>query len=345
MVYICANCYRRYKYENNYDKHINRSKKCIKRYRLVDLCAGTGGFSLGLSQTDRIVPIYANDMVSESKEAYDINFKHKLVLKDLHDISVKKIPAHDILTAGWPCQPFSQAGLKKGFSDERSNIFWKLLKIIKYHKPKVVIFENVKNLKSHDKGNTFKIIQKSIHDIGYYMRYSIINTCKTTDIPQNRERIYIVCFKDKLIYDKFNFTNIVNTDKVLPISNMLEGSVPSKYYYSDRFKVWDIINKNVTDDISTDTVYQFRRHYVRENKSNVFPTLTKNMGSGGHNVPIIKDSKGIRKITPRECFNLQGFPNTYKLPNISDSALYRLAGNAITVPVVKLIGDEIVSIL
>jgi len=345
MVFTCTNCYRRYKYEKNYNKHIERLPKCEKRYRLVDLCAGTGGFSLGLSQTDRIIPIFANDIITEAKCIYDANFRHKLVLDDLHNINTKKIPAHDILTSGWPCQPFSQAGLRKGFDDSRSNIFWKILEIVKYHKPKVVILENVKNLKSHDNGNTFDIIQKSITDIGYHMKHKIINTCKATNIPQNRERIYIVCFRDKSTYDKFNFVNIVDNSKPLPVSSILEKSIPNKYYYSDRFKVWDIINKDVTKNITTDTVYQFRRHYVRENKNNVCPTLTRNCGAGGHNCPLIKDNKGIRKLTPREFFNLQGFPNTYILPNMSDSALYRLAGNAITVPIAKMIADELITIL
>ena len=105
------------------------------------------------------------------------------------------------------------------------------------------------------------------------------------------------------------------------------------------------MEKGVTKNISENVLYQWRRKYVRENKSNSCPTLTANMGSGGHNVPILKDDKGIRKLTPRECFNLQGFPSDYKLPNLSDSALYKLAGNAVSVPVVDLIVNKLDSVI
>ena len=113
---------------------------------------------------------------------------------------------------------------------------------------------------------------------------------------------------------------------------MLEENVDDKYYYSDRFKVFDEIEKGITKNISENVLYQYRRFYVRENKSNCCPTLTANMGGGGHNVPLLKDDKGIRKLTPRECFNLQGFPEDYKLPDVCDSALFKLAGNAVSVP-------------
>ena len=119
----------------------------------------------------------------------------------------------------------------------------------------------------------------------------------------------------------------------------------NKYYYDKNFKVFNEIKKSVIKHINKNTIYQYRRHYTRENKSNVCPTLTCNMGSGGHNVPLLLDNKGIRKLTPRECFNLQGFPIDYKLPNISDSKLYQLSGNAVSLPIIKLIKDEITDIL
>ena len=122
----------------------------------------------------------------------------------------------------------------------------------------------------------------------------------------------------------------------------LEKNIDKKYYYSDRFKVYNTVKKDVIKHIDTNTLYQYRRHYVRENKSKKCPTLTANMGSGGHNVPLLKDNKGIRKLTPRECFNLQGFPLTYKFPKMSDTKLYKLAGNAVSVPVVELIVNKII---
>ena len=117
--------------------------------------------------------------------------------------------------------------------------------------------------------------------------------------------------------------------------------IHDKYYYTDRFKVYDAVKEGVTKSIDENVLYQYRRYYVRENKNNVCPTLTANMGGGGHNVPLLKDKKGIRRLTPRECFNLQGFPLDYKLPDISDSALYKLAGNAVSIPVVEQIAYKI----
>jgi len=149
-----------------------------------------------------------------------------------------------------------------------------------------------------------------------------------------------VCLKSKLIFDKFHleFPKV----KKRNISEFLENDIPEKYYYTDKSSTWNLVNANVTKH---DTIYQYRRVYVRENKSSECPTLTANMGAGGHNVPLVRDSKGIRKLTPRECFNFQGFPSSYKLPQLSDSNLYKLAGNAVSVPVVQLIANRIIPLL
>ena len=148
-----------------------------KKYILADLCAGTGAFSLAFENTKKVETVYANDYDKNSKKIYDKNFETKLTLKDIHDIDVKKeIPKIDILTAGFPCQPFSIAGEQKGFEDTRSNVFWKLIEIMKFHKPKVVVLENVKNLKSHDKGKTFKKITDEIDKLNYKYKYEILNT-------------------------------------------------------------------------------------------------------------------------------------------------------------------------
>jgi DNA (cytosine-5)-methyltransferase 1 len=241
------------------------------------------------------------------------------------------------------CQPFSIAGEKKGFDDVRSNVFWKLCEIIKNKNPEILILENVKNLKSHDDGNTYQIIEDNLKTLGYHIKSSILDTSQITNIPQHRERIYIICFKDKSKYDKFNFKfNIVENKE---IKLFLEESIHNKYYYTDKLKVYNEVKKEVKKHINENILYQYRRFYVRENKSNCCPTLTANMGSGGHNVPLLLDDKGIRKLTPRECFNLQGFPSNYKLPNISDSALYKLAGNGVTVPVIELIVKKLNDII
>jgi len=312
--------------------------------KFIDLFAGTGAFSLVLGKNNKFKCVFSNDMMKCSKQIYELNHPdHKFTLQDLNDIKVEDIPHHDILCGGFPCQPFSIAGDKKGFDDNRSNVFWKIIEILEKHKPEIIILENVKNLKTHDNGNTYNIIEKKLQDTGYYIKTSILDTCKITTIPQHRERIYIVGFRDKQKYDMFNFDMIEKEKK--QICKFLEDNVDDKYYYDERFKVFEQIKKDVNKNISENILYQYRRFYVRENKNNCSPTLTANMGGGGHNVPLLLDNKGIRKLTPRECFNLQGFPRDYKLPNISDSSLYKLAGNAVSVPVVELIIEKLINII
>jgi len=315
-----------------------------KDIKFIDLFAGTGAFSLVLGKNNKFKCVFSNDMMKCSKQIYELNHPdHKFTLQDLNDIKVEDIPHHDLLCGGFPCQPFSIAGDKKGFDDNRSNVFWKIIEILEKHKPEIIILENVKNLKSHDNGNTYNIIETKLQDTGYYIKTSILDTCKITTIPQHRERIYIVGFRDKQKYEMFNFDMIEKEKK--QICNFLEDNVDDKYYYDERFKVFEQIKKNVNKNISENILYQYRRFYVRENKNNCSPTLTANMGGGGHNVPLLLDNKGIRKLTPRECFNLQGFPRDYKLPNISDSSLYKLAGNAVSVPVVELIIEKLINII
>ena len=308
--------------------------------KMIDLFAGTGAFTLAFQQTNAVIPVFGNDMVEPSKIIYDENFNHKLTLKNLNEIKNEDIPEHDILTGGFPCQPFSIAGLQEGFNDERSNVFWKILSIIDHHQPKCVILENVKNLVSHDENRTFATIKSNLENRGYHICHKVLNTAEITGIPQHRERIYIVCIKSKNVFDKFNL-DFPKVEKK-KISEILEADVPSKYYYTDKSSTWELVKNAV---VKKDTVYQYRRVYVRENKSNECPTLTANMGEGGHNVPLVLDSNGIRKLTPRECFNFQGFPASYKLPNLSDARLYKLAGNAVSVPVVKLIANRIIPLL
>jgi DNA (cytosine-5)-methyltransferase 1 len=218
-----------------------------------------------------------------------------------------------------------------------------LLSIIGAHQLRIVVLENVKNLQSHDNGNTFNIIRNNLERLGYYVKYAVLNTCKLSGVPQNRERIYIVCFKERELYERFNFDfeEVANA----PISSFLETDVPAKYYYTERSTIYETLRSSVIKNINTNTVYQYRRYYVRENKNGVCPTLTANMGSGGHYVPIILDERGIRKLTPRECFNLQGFPRDYKLPNLCDSKLYSLAGNAVSVPIVRLVAKRLIGLL
>jgi DNA (cytosine-5)-methyltransferase 1 len=318
----------------------------VEYISFIDLFAGTGAFSLVLekNKNKKFKCVFTNDMMKCSKKIYELNHpSHIFTLQDLNKINVNDIPNHNLLCGGFPCQPFSIAGEKKGFDDKRSNVFWKIIEILEKHKPEIIILENVKNLKSHDNGNTYKVIEEKLQEIGYYIKNSVLDTSKITSIPQHRERIYIVGFRNKQKYDLFNFE--FEEQNKREIIEFLEEDIDDKYYYSDRFKVFEEIEKGITKTISENVLYQYRRFYVRENKSNCCPTLTANMGGGGHNVPLLKDEKGIRKLTPRECFNLQGFPSNYKLPDICDSELYKLAGNAVSVPVVELIVNKLDSIV
>ena len=310
------------------------------KLRMIDLFAGTGAFSHAFQATNKVKVVFANDMVEQSKKMYDLNFDHTLTLEDLNKIKPEDVPPHDILTGGFPCQPFSIAGKQEGFDDKRSNVFWKILELIDYHQPKAVILENVKNLVSHDEGNTFETIKSKLEERGYHLRFKVLNTAKITGIPQHRERIYIVCVKSQAVFDTFSldFPDIHKR----PIADFIEPNAPDKYYYTDSSSTFELLKEAVK---KKNTIYQYRRVYVRENKSNECPTLTANMGGGGHNVPIILDDKGIRKLTPRECFNFQGFPASYNLPNLADSHLYKLAGNAVSVPVVKLIANRLIPLL
>jgi len=320
---------------------------------LVDLFAGTGAFSYAFHLTKKVKTVFANDMIDSSETIFNVNNienEVSLTKRDLIEINDIDIPKPNILTAGFPCQPFSIAGNQKGFGDERSNVFWKIISILKTHSPEIVILENVKNLQSHDKGNTFKTIIESLQKLKYHVKYSILNTCKITGVPQNRERIYIVCFKDVDLYEKFdfNFPEIENRPIVEFLETTPEISFDKKYYYSNSTIIYNELIKNIKKPVSTNTVYQYRRYYVRENKNGVCPTLTANMGSGGHNVPIIlEDATGkIRKLTPRECFNLQGFPKDYQLPErLSMSKLYSLAGNAVSLPIVSLIANRLIELI
>lgn len=319
---------------------------------MIDLFAGTGGFHLGFRDPN-VKVVFANDFIEISKTIYKENFpKVEFNTTDLNEIQIDSIPSHDLLTGGFPCQPFSIAGKREGFNDPRSNVFWKIIEILKYHKPRCIVLENVKNLLTDDNGQTFKVIQTHLEQIGYHLKYAILNTAQITGIPQHRERLYIVGFRDPKLCEKMSLEFLEIPKK--PIRDFLMSEqVEERYYYFKNgvpnrgaTKNQEIANALVESVTNRDTVYQYRRVYVRENKNNECPTLTNNMGSGGHNVPIVLDSYGIRKLTPRECFNFQGFPVDYYLPEkLSHASLYKLAGNAISVPVMERIAKRVIKLL
>lgn len=306
--------------------------------KTIDLFAGVGGIRLGFEKAG-FETVFANDFELQCKNTYDLNFDGtKLFVEDIQKINEKKMPDFDFLLGGFPCQAFSIAGYMQGFDDEkgRGNLFYDIVRILKEKQPMGFMLENVKNLKGHDKGKTFQIILDTLEDLGYHVKSKVLNSMEYGNVPQNRERIYIVGFKDKKHYEKFSFPSTIRLTK--KITDLLEENVDHKYYYNGK----PLYEKLKDEVINKETVYQWRRKYVRENKKGVCPTLTANMGMGGHNVPIIRDKKGIRKLTPLECARIQGFPMKYKLPkNISDSALYKQFGNSVTVPVVRAVALQI----
>ena len=313
-------------------------------YKCGSFFAGVGGIDLGFEQTGCFKSVYANEIDPYPAETFKLNFPDvPLDICDIKSIDISSIPQFDVLLAGFPCQAFSVAGYRKGFEDEKGRgvLFFDLLKIIIVKKPKVVFLENVKNLVGHDNGNTFRVIIEALESNGYKIKYSVLNAMNYGNIPQNRERIYIVAFLDEEAYQKFVFPMPIQLTTKLQDIIDFNNKVDDKYYYCEGKYKGDIYQKLQEAMDDSNAVYQWRRKYVRKNKSGVVPTLTANQGEGGHNVCIIKTSNGIRKMTPHECFNTQGFPETFKLPDQSDARLYKQAGNSVCVTVIQRIAEEI----
>jgi len=313
-------------------------------YTVASFFGGVGGIDLGFDQTKKFSSVYINEFDKNAQETIAINFPNvKLDRRDIHDVKEEEVPSTDIIVGGFPCQAFSIAGYRKGFDDERGDLFFELLRIITHHNPKAIFIENVKNMVTHGEGNTFKVIREALTLNGYYIKWKVMNGKDYGNIPQNRERIYIVGFLDKNAFDNFEFPEGVELTNGLDTVIDFKSKVEDRYYYKEGVQnFYDKLEEAIK---SQNSVYQWRRQYVRENKSGVVPTLTANMGTGGHNVPLILSNHGIRKLTPRETFNVQGFPEDFKLPEISNGQLYKQAGNSVVVPVIKRIADKIASAL
>lgn len=317
----------------------------VNEFTFIDLFAGVGGFRLALQELGGRC-VFTSEWNKDAQKTYIANFGQPVYGDITLDETKEHIPHNfDILCAGFPCQSFSVAGYRKGFSDTRGTLFFEIEKIAKDHAPKVLFLENVKNLQAHDSGRTFEVMKNVLEKkLGYIVYPLVLNTMTHANIPQNRERIFIVCFDPIQVprHAEFDFP------KPIPLTKTIHDIIDHEkkddiYYYKETHQYFPELKKMMT---TKDTVYQWRRMYVRENKNNVCPTLTANMGAGGHNVPLILDDYGIRKLTPRECFSFQGYPKKFKLlPTIANSKLYMQAGNSVTVPLVKRIAKEIVKLL
>lgn len=318
----------------------NNDAVSTTNYTIASFFGGVGGIDLGFEQTKKFSTVYIDEFDKNAQETISINFPNVyLDRRDIHEVEANQVPNTDVIVGGFPCQAFSIAGYRKGFEDERGDLFFELLRIIRYHKPKAIFIENVKNMVTHDHGNTFKVIREALTMNGYYIKWKVINGKDYGNIPQNRERIYITGFRNKNAFDNFEFPSKIQLTNGLDTVIDFETKVEEKYYYKEGIQPF--YNKLEESIKSKESVYQWRRQYVRENKSGVVPTLTANMGTGGHNVPLILSDHGIRKLTPRETFNVQGFPKDFRLPNISNGQLYKQAGNSVVVPVIRRIAENI----
>lgn len=321
----------------------------IMKRKIASLFAGIGGIDLGFEHAGA-ESIWANEIDKYCAITFIANHpKTKLIVDDICNIKGKDIPQIDILTGGFPCQPFSIAGYRKGFEDDRGNMFFQIMRIIdemgkNNNKPRIIFLENVKNLKTHDNGNTFKVIKEMLEKSGYYVTEKVLNTCEYGDIPQNRERIFIIGFLKKKDFNNFSWNNIPKIKLENKINRVVnwDSDEDKKYQYGPEKKCYPLLKENITEK---NTIYQYRRVYVRANKTGVCPTLTANMGMGGHNVPLILTNHDIiRKLTPRECLLLQGFPKDFIIPEeLCDSRIYKQAGNAVSVGVIERVAKEILN--
>lgn len=302
--------------------------------------AGVGGIDLGFKQAGFDI-VFANELDPNACKTFQANFKTKLDSRSIIDLPDQDIPDFDVMIAGFPCQAFSIAGKQQGFNDKgRGDLFFELERIFKAKKPNIIFLENVKNLVSHDKGRTFEIIKESLISNGYHIKFQVLNASQF-GVAQNRERIYIVCFLDKDLCDKFEFPKPFQLNKQVSDYLENESNIDSKYYYKESTPFFNELS--IVSDAKT--VYQWRRKYVRKNMSNLCPTLTANMGTGGHNVPLINPQgkrTTVRKLTPRECFNFQGYPKDFILPKLADCHLYKQAGNSVVVSVIRQIAEQII---
>ena len=331
----------------------------MAKYRSIDLFAGIGGIRLGFDQAfgKDIETVFVSEWDEFAQKTYKANFKDKFdIAGDITVIDEKSIPAFDICLAGFPCQAFSIAGHHGGFNDDfkgrnRGNLFLDVVRICEYHKPKVIFCENVKGLVMHDKGNTFRVIRKAFRDLGYQVFWKVLNS-KDFGVPQNRERIYIVAFRDDLDVGEFIFPKGQKKQKCI-IDILEEAPIPPRYYLSDVY------------------VETLRKHKARhEAKGNGFGYEIRDLndiagtivcGGMGRERNLIIDHRehskvpethikgkindeDIRKMTPREWARLQGFPNDFVL-ELSDTHLYKQFGNSVTVSVIKAIAEQVKEVL
>ncbi len=299
-------------------------------YQTIDLFAGIGGMRLGFESCG-CNNVFSSEWDQDAQKVYEINFKEK-PFGDINLISPENIPDHDILLAGFPCQPFSIAGKGLGFADTRGTLFFNIERILEIKKPAAFLLENVKQLISHDQGQTFQVILEKLKNLGYKVYYKVLNSLEF-GLPQKRERIYIVGFLMPL---RFSFPKPPGYYR--PLSEFLEKdeTVEQSYYLSDKIR-----QKRLEKVKGNPPIPSIWHENIGGNIS-ALPYSCALRAGGSYNYLVVN---GIRRLTSREMLRLQGFPDDFKIDNIPYSAVRKLAGNSVSIPVIKSIAIEMIKAL
>ena len=309
---------------------------------VCSLFSGIGGIDLGFIQAGFDI-VWANEMDAAACRTYRHNFPNtNLIEGDIKRIATSDIPDCDVLTAGFPCQPFSIAGLQKGFKDRDGNLFFEITRIIDAKRPKVVFLENVPNLMKHDDGKTFLVIFNGLAQFGYTVYYRVLASNDYGNLPQIRKRIYIVAIREDITNRQNQYPEPI--ELTLKSSDIINRSVKQHdiYYYTEG-KMYDRLAAHMKD---RKAIYRITDTEVRWTKNQMCPTLTANMGTHKDRVHVVWDDYGIRKMTLRECLDFQGFPKEFYFPNtITIDDAYKQIGNTVSVPVIARLATKIKEML
>lgn len=313
--------------------------------KFIDLFAGIGGFHLALSSLG-LECVFACEWDKYAQETYFANFGIRPT-GDINQIKAEDIPEFDILCAGFPCQPFSIAGVSKknslgrkhGFDDEKQgNLFFEIMRIAKHHRPKVLFLENVKNLLSHDKGNTWSVIHQEISSLNYEIFYQVIDG--KDYVPQHRQRIFIIAF-DKNLFPFIDFKfPIPPKSRLYEFKNTIESRVDSKYTLTK--KLWEYLYNRKIEQQGKGNGFGYG--LFNPNKDLYTRTISARYYKDGSEVLIEQAGEIPRRLTPRECARLQGYPDDYKIV-VSDMQAYKQFGNSVVVPVIKALAEQILRTL
>lgn len=307
------------------------------QYRMIDLFSGIGGTRLGFQLTGKTKTVFSSEIDKFAIKTYEANYADT-PHGDITEIDEKDIPDHDILVGGFPCQAFSQAGKKLGFEDTRGTLFFEIARIIKEKRPKAFLLENVKNLKGHDKGKTFKVIENTLKELDYAV-FNILFKAKDFGVPQNRERIYIVGFDKRQVTNYQNFTFPTPPMTETRLGDILEKNVSDKYTISN--KLWEGHQRRKAEHKKNGNGFGYSLFNEDSPYSN---TISARYYKDGSEILIEQKGKNPRKLTPREASRLQGFPKNFIIP-VSDTQAYKQFGNSVAVPVINAIAKEILAVL